>query len=126
MSSTNGTRKGLRAVTITAALLALSAVQAVAAPLAAGPLRILDNNNYSCAVVNTSSKAIAVKVSVTIDGGGYGAEQDCPSLAPNAVCVATNDAGFAGYRSCTITTSAKRNSHATFCNNSTGICVPAQ
>jgi hypothetical protein len=108
------------------AILGAASGRAEATTIGSGPIRIVDNNNYACSVVNYGTKPIAVEVNVTIAGGGYGAETSCPTLGPNEVCTATNDAGSASYRFCTVTTSNKRSTRGSFCNNTTGICVPVQ
>jgi hypothetical protein len=100
---------------------------AQAATLSAGPLLIGENNTYSCAAVNIGTKDIAVEVSVTIDGSsaGSGTVEACPALAPRTVCAGTNS-GATNFRYCTVKTSSKTSTRATFCNRTTGICIPLQ
>lgn len=127
MISRTGTRVGARLLGLMAGLFALAG-SAQAATVGSGPLRIADLNAYACAVANVSSKPVAVEVNVIIDGGaaGSGATNVCPALAPNAVCTAANDAGSTNYRTCVVTTGSKRALRGTFCNVTTGICVPVQ
>jgi hypothetical protein len=122
------TEKGMRfrAMVVTVVVFASGAAQA--ATISSAPLRIADSNNYSCAAVNVSTKDVAVEVNVSITGGaiGSGASEACSPLSPTSVCVAENQAGSANFRYCTITTSNKRAIRGTFCNTSTGICVPVE
>lgn len=118
-------RKGIR-ILMGAALLAAVASRAEAASIGSGPLRVDDLETYTCAVVNIGTKPIDVEVEVTINGGGNGATKKCAGLAPDGVCVAENDAGSAGYRFCTATASSKKSVRGTFCDVSTGLCIPVQ
>lgn len=108
------------------ALLAVAASPAAAASIGSGPLRVKDLDNYHCSVVNVSAKPVDVRVAVSINGGGYGADKTCAALAPNAVCVAENDAGSIGYRFCTATVGNKKAVRGTFCDVTSGLCVPVQ
>jgi hypothetical protein len=108
------------------ALLAATAAPAHAASLGTGPLRVADLQSYRCAVVNIGTRPTDVEVVVTIGGGGGGADKSCAALAPNGVCVAENDAGFAADRFCTVAAGSRRSVRSAFCNVSTGICVPVQ
>lgn len=118
-------KKGIR-LFLGAALLAATASTADAAGIAAGPLRVADLESYTCAVVNIGTKPVDVEVVVTINGGGGGATKKCAGLAPNGVCLAENDAGSSGYRFCTATATSKKSVRGTFCDVSTGICIPLQ
>ena len=125
-SSKKTLRGGIRALVVAAGVLVVGVGGAQAATLASGPLRVADQNSYSCTAVNVGGGDIAVAVKVTIDGGGGGATKSCAPLSPTGVCAAENDAGSTAYRFCTITTSNKKGTRGTFCNTSTGICVPVQ
>jgi len=125
-SNSKKTHNGLRAVLVAAAMLAAGSSAAEAATLASGPLRVADQQYFTCSVANVGTGDVAAKVDVTIAGGGYGAASNCPALAPAGVCAADNQAGSANYRYCTITTSNRKAVRGTFCNTSTGICVPVQ
>lgn len=122
-SSTHGT---LRTVLVVAGLLAFGGGQALAGTLSSGPLRVLVGASYSCAAVNVGSKDVSVEVKVTINNGGSGVTTTCATLNPESVCAAENDAGGTNYRFCTITTKSKRSIRGTFCNTTTGICIPVQ
>jgi hypothetical protein len=119
----NGVR--VRAMVAAAGLLLVGSA-ARATMLASGALWVADSDGYSCTAVNASDKSVAVEVKVTIDGGGGGATQSCSPLGPTSVCAAVNDAGSAHYRFCTIATSNKKATRGTFCNTTTGLCVPVQ
>jgi hypothetical protein len=108
------------------ALLAISVSPAAAASIGSGPLRVKDLETYGCSVVNVSAKPVDVQVVVSINGGGSGVSKSCPALAPNAVCVAENDAGSFGYRFCTATVSSKKAVRGSFCDVTSGVCVPVQ
>jgi hypothetical protein len=129
MSSNKGTKARILALAVGAAGLVGLAGDANAALLASGPLRILANEYYRCAAVNAGNTAVDVKVRLSIAGSyvGSGAQNDCTSLGTAEVCEAENQAGGSNYRSCTITTNgAKRAVRGTFCNTSTGVCIPVQ
>jgi len=125
-SITKKTYIGFRAVLVAAAILAVGSSAAEAATLASGPLRIQDLQWFTCMAVNVHTGDVAAKVDVTIAGGGYGASASCPSLSPAGVCAADNQAGSANYRYCTITTTNRKAVRGTFCNNTTGVCIPVQ
>jgi hypothetical protein len=99
-----------------------------AATLASGPLRVAEQNAYSCSAGNVGTREVDVEVTVTIDGGatGNGVSTTCAGLAPNAVCVAANDAASTKYRFCTVKTSNRKAVRGTFCNTTTAVCVPVQ
>lgn len=126
MNSTIKKSWSVRNILTTAAVLAATSGVAQAALLASPPLPINSNQNYGCAVANIGTRAIDVEVEVVIDGGGYGSKVTCQALAPSAVCVANNDAGFFDQRYCTVKTTSKKTVRGNFCNNATGACVPVQ
>ena len=76
--------------------------------------------------VNVHTGAVAAEIGVTIAGGGYGAAADFPSLSPAGVCAAENQAGSSNYRYCTIRTTNRKAVRGTFCNDTTGVCIPVQ
>ena len=122
------TNQGFQAAIVAATVL-IGASGAQAATLASGPLWLAVGDDYSCSAANTSnSKDIVVEVSVTIDGSiaGSGSVESCAPLTPRTVCSADNEAGGAKYRYCTITTSSKQATRGTFCNKTTGVCIPVQ
>jgi hypothetical protein len=119
----------LKAVIVAAVLITVAGGGAQAATVAGGPLLIASLNDYSCSVVNISSKDLtSVVVKVTIDGGGGGATQTCAPLAPNTACTASNSAGGGtSRRFCTATVSSgKKTFRGTFCDTTAGTCVPLQ
>ncbi len=129
MNANKGTKARILALAVATAALMGVAGEARAALLASGPLRILANEYYRCAAVNAGNTAVDVKVRLSIAGSyvGSGAQNDCSSLGTAEVCEAENQAGGTNYRSCTITTNgAKRAVRGTFCNTTTGVCIPVQ
>ena len=117
---------GFRAVLVATAILVAGSSAVEAATLASGPLYVQGQHYFTCMVANVHTGAVAAEVDVTIAGGGYGAAADCPSLAPAGVCAADNQAGSGNYRYCTITTTNRKAVRGTFCNNTTGVCIPVQ
>ena len=117
--------KGTR-LALAVAVLAVAASPAAAASIGSGPLRVKDLETYSCSVVNIGTKPVDVAIEVRINGGGNGTTKNCAALAPNAVCVAENDAGSFGYRFCTATVSSKKTLRGSFCDVDTGECTPVQ
>jgi hypothetical protein len=120
------THRLFRTLLVASAVLAVGPGAARAATLASGPLRIGDLQNYSCSAVNAGTRDVTVEVIVTIEDGGFGTSEACSPLSPTSVCSADNEAAFAKYRYCTIKTTSKRDTRGTFCNTTTGVCIPVQ
>jgi hypothetical protein len=129
MNANKGTKARILALAVATAALMGVAGEARAALLASGPLRILSNQYFSCTAVNAGNSAVSVDVAITIAGSnvGSGALEKCASLPSREICEAENQAGGTNYRYCTITTTGpKRAVRGTFCNTTTGVCIPVQ
>lgn len=114
---------------LSAAVFLASAVAAQAGSIiASGPLRVADGEDYSCAVVNAGPTDLSsVAVVVTIEGGGGGATKTCTPLGTLAACTAANTAGSTYQRFCSVTVAGRKSAvRGTFCNTTTGQCVPVQ
>jgi hypothetical protein len=112
------------------AILASASLSHAGTVLGSGPLKMAANDNYACTAVNVGSASLAqVTVDVTIVGSnvGSGATETCSALAANGACEATNQAGGATYRFCTVSVvGSRKNVRASFCNLTSGVCLPIQ
>lgn len=112
------------------AVLASAPLAHAATVLGSGPLKITANDSYACTAVNVGATTLGeVTVNVTIVGSnvGSGATETCTGLAGNAACEAANQAGGSSYRFCTVSVvGSRKNVRASFCNTTSGVCLPIQ
>jgi hypothetical protein len=116
---------------IAAIVLMLGGTAAHAVTLTAGPLHMSLDDNYTCAVVNvgTTKNLGPTTVQVTIVGSnpGSGTTASCDVVEPTHACTAANTAGGNSDRYCVTTAKGRKSAMSgTFCNRTTGFCLPLQ